>query len=569
MFYTDMTVNNPLNSTFKAFGVNGLPNLQSSAVKRQDPYIKEQQDIYSKKQEDLKEITKKQKCIRKICLAMPAIAIVTSVAFVAAARIPCRNLDKLKNLCNKMVKQYGLDKKGFKYTIADKNVPFSLSHKGKDITKECYKAAKAGGFSYHINQAFAWQETPLTITHEIGHGVSGNMKYGAKWIKLCKKLPYLSGAVGLYGLVNIHDEKMKKKTPKPLHNFIKKMNDNAGVIAFATFAPLLTEEFLASFRALKFLYKNDKELFKKSAIVLTPAFGTYLVQASAVAAFVSLIKTSLDRFYLKKSMYDQSQEFKKYLKFDDSVSPKIAVIDDYSKNTIKIDSDKIADISHGKVVESFIKSGLPNAQITQMSTTVDESSVKNALEYILNGQEKYDAINLSKSSDITFQDLSKFIGLKVTAKNVLQNKDEIKKRLFASSHKDAEYIKDIVNSLEKLSRDGTKIYIAAGNKGNKNFNLYALADGANIVGATKKYGEIAPFSASNMLVNRYERGSFRIKKAKDDNGQDGFDITQNHKPDILASETTSKRKKPTLFDLNGTSFATPQALVKDFRKILN
>lgn len=569
MFYTGMTVNNPLNSTFKVFGVNGVPNLQSFAVKKHDPYIKEQQDIYSKKQEDLKEITKKQKRIRKVCLAMPAIAIATSVAFVAASRTSCRNLDKLKNLCNKMVKQYGLDKKWFKYTIADKNVPFSLSHKGRDITQECYKAAKAGGYSYRINQAFAWQQAPLTITHEIGHGVSANMKHGAKWIKFCKKLPYLAGAFGLYSLINIHDENMKKKTPKPLYNFTKKVHDNAGVIAFATFAPMLTEEFLASFRALKFLYKNDKELFKKSAIAFTPAFGTYLVQAGAVAAFIAIIKTSLDRFYLQKSMYDQSQEFKKYLKFDDSVSPKIAVIDDYSKNTIKIDSDKIADMSHGKVVESFIEAGLPNAQITQMSTTIDESSVKNALDYILNGQEKYDAVNLSKSSDITFKDLSRFIGIKVTPKNVLQNKDEIKKRLFASNHKDAEYIKDIVNSLEKLSKEGTKIYIAAGNKGNKNFNLYTLADGANIVGATKKYGEIAPFSASNMLVNRYERGSFRIKKAKDDNGQDGFDITQNKKPDILAFETTSKQKKPTLFDLNGTSFATPQALVRDFRKVIN
>lgn len=244
---------------------------------------------------------------------------------------------------------------------------------------------------------------------------------------------------------------------------------------------------------------------------------------------------------------------------------KIAVVDDYFQKTIRIDSDRIPDMVHGVAVEAFIKSGLPNAQITRMSTTYDESSVKNALTYILNGAEKYDAINLSKSSDISYKEISKFIGMKVTPQNVAQNKDEIKNRFFASKHHDAQYIKEIITSLEKIAADGTKIYIAAGNNGNKNFNLYTLADGVNVVGATLKHGKIAPYSSSNKLVTRYERGSFRINKVKDENGQWGFDITQNGKPDIMASETTSKVKKA-FFDLYGTSFAAPQALARDFRQ---
>lgn len=244
------------------------------------------------------------------------------------------------------------------------------------------------------------------------------------------------------------------------------------------------------------------------------------------------------------------------------------MIDEYKNKILKIDWDNKPDMIHGEAVESFIKSALPNAEITRFDTNLNEKSVKDALESILKSGIKYDALNLSKSSDIKLKDLSLITGFKVTNETLAKDKKIIKERFFASGHKESADIQAIIQNLEKLATDGTKIYISAGNKGKKSLNLYTLADGVNVVGALNEYGVVkASFTSDNALINRWYKGVYHISKIEGSTPVTGFDINEDGKTDILAVDTSAKIKKPAS-KIYGTSFASPSALVSDFRQII-
>ena len=240
----------------------------------------------------------------------------------------------------------------------------------------------------------------------------------------------------------------------------------------------------------------------------------------------------------------------------------VAMVDEFSRKTIQLDVDRKPDITHGEAVEAFIKSGLPDVTVDRFDTNVNEDTVRDALKTILSRRGKYDAVNISKSSDITYKDLSRLVGCKITPKNLKEKKELIKDKFFKSNHPEAGYLKEINTYLEELVKSGTRVYIASGNQAKKTLNLYTLADGVEVVGALKNNGKRAGFSTINSLVNRHEKGVFKVKKIKDEKGEKGFDFTQDGKVDIYDKDTTSRFKFP-LFWLTGTSFAAPQALIKD------
>ena len=125
-----------------------------------------------------------------------------------------------------------------------------------------------------------------------------------------------------------------------------------------------------------------------------------------------------------------------------------------------------------------------------------------------------------------------------------------------------------MSSDEYYNEKGVKIYVSAGNKGKDYLNLYTLADRVNVIGASNKYGVVkAGFSCDNALVTRWSKGVFDIKKVKDTNGHAGFDINEDLIPDIAAKDTTSKFKIPQRH-IYGTSFAAPNALVYDLKKVI-
>ncbi len=249
-----------------------------------------------------------------------------------------------------------------------------------------------------------------------------------------------------------------------------------------------------------------------------------------------------------------------------SKAKNVALVDEFSRKTIQLDVDRKPDITHGEAVEAFIKSGLPDVAIDRFDTNVNEVTVRDALKTILSHRGKYDAVNISKASYITYKELSKLVGCKITPKNLYEKKELIKDKFFKSNYPEVGYLKEINTYLEELIKSGTRVYIASGNQSKGALNLYTLANGAEIVGALKNNGKRAGFSTINSLVNRHEKGVFKVKKIKDENGQKGFDFTQDGKIDIYDKDTTSRFKFP-LFWITGTSFAAPQALIKDLSKI--
>lgn len=255
----------------------------------------------------------------------------------------------------------------------------------------------------------------------------------------------------------------------------------------------------------------------------------------------------------------------------------ILVADNFKTSLIDINGDFLSDVSHGFVTSTIIEQGLPNAKVVKCnifpSSSIDKCFVVQSLDKLFSSVLKnmdegknFDAINLSIGFAVKYQDLSKEVGNKLNSENiasyakkvkeVLQNKNE----QFKIKSLPIKAIMGVIDKMDKISARGTKIYIAAGNSSDATLNLLALADDVEIVGAVSKKGKFVVYSDRNTLVKRFENGDVCSKVV-----DGGFDITDDGKLDVKKEETTALFNIMTPFaKLDGTSFATPRALVKDY-----
>ena len=540
-----------LPSSFSNFDISqykiALKTVPFSSLKL---FNEDEQKSYNDKRSKVLNAIKQQNCSHNLSLAVLAFAGICHGAFRSIKYLTFCDIDTSINLAKRMF------------------VPVtSKSTNNFKVIFTADKAAKYGYFDILNDRIVVPKKRANSIFHEIGHAIN-SIKFGKKFQLLSLKLPYYSFIPLLLSAPDTIEKNKKDKKVKALLNtsdFIKK---NCGLLAFAFFVPQLFEEGAASYRALKFLHSASKPLFRKNLISLALAWGTYFSNAAAVSVCLSSLVTRLDKFYLQKSMFNDFNKAKNRLEFDSSVAPRIAVIDEFDKKSIKIDYDLKPDVSHGKAVVSILRAGLPNAKIKKYNTNLSEKSLCNALKKILDSEDKIDAINLSKASYISYDSLSKLTGFDVNSKNIASIKKSVRENFFKSKHKDAKVLREIIECMDKCSAKGIKVYIAAGNKSDNYFNLYTLADNAFVVGAINKYGSLQTFSARNSLVNRYARGVYRVKAVKDSNGHViGFDINDDKKRDVSILKTTAKNKIPSVLPIRGTSFATPNAIVCDFQRV--
>lgn len=556
-------------NTYSAFNIGGKDMRYDKLQKRlqKNDHAKKENEIYLNKLNLLKSNAQDLKKQSFIAYSIAAAAVLCHILFRCIHKIPYTNIDKIKNLAREMTEKYHLDKKGLQVVIAEKRSDTYVDIYGNPVDTLKNKTSRSAFYLLPDNIAFAWKKSPIEIFHEIGHAVSGSKKNGYKKHSFMHYLPYYSMLPIAFCLVDTTDKDKKSPAGKKLYNLLSLIKDNSYLASIAMFLPLLKEEFNASKHAIMFLKNKDRTLALKSLQLYVPAFGTYLVNALAIGNLVKMFNTKSDNVYLQKSLFKQAKDYEKSLKFDDGISPKIALIDEFRYNAVKVDWDNKPDMIHGEAVETFIKAGLPNAEITRFDTNLDDMSLNKALGEILNSDTKFDAINISKSSYVKIDDLAEITGVKVTAQSLKKDKDLIKEKLFASSYKDTEVIKDIIKKLEYLASKGVKIYISAGNKGKDYLNLYTLADNVNVIGATNKYGVLkTDFSCNNSLVTKWNKGVYCVHRIKSPDGQKGFDINEDGKIDISLNKTTSKIKIPQHY-VYGTSFAAPDALVKDLKKI--
>ena len=280
---------------------------------------------------------------------------------------------------------------------------------------------------------------------------------------------------------------------------------------------------------------------------------------------------------------------KQPIKFVDSVvdtvsfakkpAKNILVIDNFKMDDIDVNGDILADVSHGFVTSSMIEKNLPDAKVVKChifpekginhNFIVDkfDSLLVSVLECIEKGK-KFDAINLSFGFAARYNVLSKKLGFTITPENIADNAQKVRNMMEKADNQlmiqclPAKKIAEVLEKMDKITSKGTKIYIAAGNSSDKSLNLLTLANNIVSVGGVNKKRGFVVYSDRNTLVNRYENGEVLSKSV-----DGGFDFTGDSKADVKKEETTALFNFTTILArFEGTSFATPRALVKDLLK---
>jgi hypothetical protein len=173
---------------------------------------------------------------------------------------------------------------------------------------------------------------------------------------------------------------------------------------------------------------------------------------------------------------------------------------------------------------------------------------------------------MSLGYEYPYDDLSELVGFDVNPENFREQKKRVRDSLATSSYvtnfgNSFKQIAEVLNKMDSITARETKIYISAGNDGCDALNLLALANGVECVGSRQNNGRKKPYTERHNLVTRYENDEFPIEKT-----DDGYDITGDGKTDFTFSQmafpltaTHEAREEP----LQGTSFATPNAIIKD------
>lgn len=296
-------------------------------------------------------------------------------------------------------------------------------------------------------------------------------------------------------------------------------------------------------------------------------------------AIATSLVTGLSATVLKTGMKQEIKVVDRLVNKSELVQKNVKniwVIDNFQYPAVDVNGDLLADVSHGFVTSSIIEKGLPFANVFKKNIfqKASHDSVAKRLDLVLDSAlhkikkgEKIDAINLSMGYSVPYESLSIEMGMKLTPENIKEHSKAVKsimkkRRSFRIKTEPMKRLAKVLDKMDSLSAKGVKIYIASGNSYDLKFNLLTLADDVVSVGALTKRGKKACYSDRNSIINRWEKGVVSPKRAGN-----GFDITGDGIADVKKNETTA------LFRINwpwlgfdGTSFASPRAIVKDLSK---
>lgn len=262
-------------------------------------------------------------------------------------------------------------------------------------------------------------------------------------------------------------------------------------------------------------------------------------------------------------------------------SPNVVVIDqsDIAKSGIDLDGDGTKDRAHGTIVNDIIRSQVPNANIANVEIPNYEpatlAGLFNGVSQRVDAGERVDAVNFSQQTFNDIRELGQVTGLPLNQQNIGQFKDQIRDRLFSLAANPASFNGDramldkftqwvpTIQAMDNLTAKGVPVYVAAGNDGANQVNMFALAKNATVVGATDQNGQLTDYTAANSLINKTQLGNNAITGAFNGNGRlTGVDLTGDRRVDVNANGLSGQGS---VFDpnreLSGTSFATPRALV--------
>lgn len=303
--------------------------------------------------------------------------------------------------------------------------------------------------------------------------------------------------------------------------------------------------------------------------------------------------------------------------------PQVALVDSFSSG-IDVNDDFISDLSHGRLVGIHIRERVPGVTLLERDIYLPGSKIgmpetrtegtpplterlerlnrgiiyqfKDLASDIKSGK-RIDAVNMSlgalsitesKGTPINFEMMAKETGLPLTPETLAQNKNAIRQKLkdwaaekdttkLTAFQKQAAVYAEVLDSIEAVTALGVPVYVAAGNKPDS-LNLYGLAKGARLIGATDADGKVASFSARHNLISRQARGVYPAVPIKDGETLLGYDVTGDNKVDIPARDLSfagrfSARRFLNKYlsfapyaSVDGTSFASPTALAEDLNQ---
>jgi hypothetical protein len=266
-----------------------------------------------------------------------------------------------------------------------------------------------------------------------------------------------------------------------------------------------------------------------------------------------------------------------------------------------LNNDGVRESSHADIVSNIITANNPGIRVDVRDVrsaqnpdnllfgpAVDSVVRDTAPGGVLNGQVR--AINFSQQTFTTFEDLSRELNLPgLNATNIDERRGEVVARLqdlrqrvlanpaqFANST----YARDMadwaqaIQGLETLSQRGLPVFVAAGNRGPQQINVFTLANGVRVISSSTDGSPTSPMNptvASNDLVTTRGFGDVRATNIGTQNGNiDQIDITGDQRPEfriprqVPPNGVTPPTPPPgpgVFVQFDGTSFAAPRALV--------
>lgn len=238
-------------------------------------------------------------------------------------------------------------------------------------------------------------------------------------------------------------------------------------------------------------------------------------------------------------------------------APVIRIGDNYGRPTEDINGDRKPDISHGELVERYIKAHVPDAVFDRFElTTGTPSSEAEELAFFrerldfaretlkkMGSGRQYDAVCMMQGAEFPITGLytDKEGNSILSPENLAEHRDAIRADLKSTEWEAGRILARTIAAIEKISGK-LPFYIAAGNGGPDSMNPYLLARGVIGVGATDAQGDITHYSPKNSLFTRFEQGTFAIRKV-----EGGYDVNNDGLPEVGDDEVSNGKALSRMF----------------------
>lgn len=181
----------------------------------------------------------------------------------------------------------------------------------KNAAKEIFDIVHKGKNAFYepVSKKVVVPETKLklAIFHELGHAMNANLSTVGKLLPKSRLAVVLTAPVSLIALL----KHKKASNEKPKSGFDKTttfIKNNAGLLTFASFIPMLTDEGLASFKGNKFAKELlNPDLARKVSKTNIMGFSTYLLMAVLCGTGVHL-GVKLKDYIVSRKINNQNKE---------------------------------------------------------------------------------------------------------------------------------------------------------------------------------------------------------------------------------------------------------------------